>query len=978
MNTPPAPAHRLTGRALTTLVAGLAAIVGAIVGAILFVTMFVYPVGPGSDRGLSVASISTASLVFVMGLATLRTGWRDAGMRWLISPWRTAGTVGIAGGLAILLVIAMFAQRSSRNLANAAAREKHAYQVIAGIRELRSHIDESRDALLGYVITGQEKFLTISNKGDSKWAETIRELREMTSGHARRQAQLGELDARIAVEIGAMRRMADTRRDAGFEAAALLMSAEGAAKSEEIRKGLDAMAVEEQQELAVGEVKRGALGGHAFAILPAGVLVSVLLLSSSLLRLNREMATRLRGTRMLAWEKGGLELISSPATLHEVLDGLLLGVEKHLQGARCVARLLEGGQLKSAAAPSLPESFNLAFDGLTPGPAASCGPAAHFDRQVIVPDILTDPLWAEYRELAAEHGLRAAWSTPIHDHGGELLGIFCIYHRQPGRPAPAELDLIARAVDVTRIAIERKRAEEKIRNLTAGLEQRVAERTAELQAANATLGDFKAALDQHAIVAITDARGAITYANDKFSTISKYSCEELLGQDHRIINSGHHPKAFIRDLWQTIGSGQVWKGEMKNRAKDGSIYWVDSTIVPFLGPDGKPAQFITIRSDITERKRAEEALRETEERVRLATEAASIGVWERDPKSNLLRWDARMFAIYGMPATPEALVSYRDWQARVLPTDLPEQEERLQRTIAACGQDQREFHIVRASDHAVRVIQAAERVIPGANGEAARIVGVNLDITERKQSEKKIQELNANLQRQAAELLESNRELEAFSYSVSHDLRAPLRAVDGFSRMVLADYAPKLDPEGCRMLGVIRGEAQRMGQLIDDLLAFSRLSRQPIEAAGIEMEELARSVFDELTAREPNDRLRLDLCPLPPARGSEAMIRQVWVNLIGNAIKFTKEREVAEIEIGAWDGGNSGRIYYVKDNGIGFDMCYVDKLFGVFQRLHSQEEFPGTGVGLALVQRIVRRHGGRVWAEGQVGQGATFYFTLPS
>ena len=662
-----------------------------------------------------------------------------------------------------------------------------------------------------------------------------------------------------------------------------------------------------------------------------------------------------------------------------MLDGLLLGIEKHLPGARCVARLLEGGQLKSAAAPSLPESFNRAFDGLIPGPtAASCGPAAHFDRQVIVPDILTDPLWADYRELAAEHGLRAAWSTPIHDHGGELLGIFCIYHRQPGRPGSGELDLIARAAHVMRIAIERKRAEEEIRKLTAGLEQRVAERTAELQAANATLGDFKAALDRHAIVAITDARGVITYANDKFSTISKYPCEELLGQDHRLVNSGHHPKAFMRDLWQTIASGRVWKGEIKNRAKDGSDYWVDSTIVPFLGPDGKPAQFITIRSDITERKRAEEALRESEERVRLATDAARIGVWERDPKSNLLRWDARMFAIYGIPTTPEGLVSYRDWRARVLPADLPEQEERLQRTIGACGQDQREFHIVRASDHAVRVIQAAERVIPGVNGEAARIVGVNLDITERKRSEEEINELNADLQRHAAELVESNKELEAFSYSVSHDLRAPLRAVDGFSRMVLADYAPKLDEEGRRMLGVIRGEAQRMGRLIDDLLAFSRLGRQSIEATGIEMEALARSVFDELAAQEPNDRVRLDLRPLPPARGSEAMIRQVWVNLIGNAIKFTKERELAEIEIGTWDGGNSGRIYYIKDNGIGFDMRYADKLFGVFQRLHSQEEFPGTGVGLALVQRIVKRHGGRVWAEGQVGQGATFYFTLPS
>jgi two-component system sensor kinase len=224
-------------------------------------------------------------------------------------------------------------------------------------------------------------------------------------------------------------------------------------------------------------------------------------------------------------------------------------------------------------------------------------------------------------------------------------------------------------------------------------------------------------------------------------------------------------------------------------------------------------------------------------------------------------------------------------------------------------------------------------------------------------------------------VLESvNNELEAFSYSVSHDLRAPLRAISGFSQAVLEDYAPLLDDEGKRYLGLIQDNANRMGQLIDDLLTFSRLGRQSMSEAEIDMDALARSVFEELAAQEEGRRIDWTTLPVPPARGDLAMVRQVMVNLLSNAIKFTRTREVAIIEFG-YETDAEGS-YYVKDNGVGFDMQYMNKLFGVFQRLHSVTEFEGTGVGLALVNRIITRHGGRVWAEGQVGQGATFHFTL--
>ena len=373
----------------------------------------------------------------------------------------------------------------------------------------------------------------------------------------------------------------------------------------------------------------------------------------------------------------------------------------------------------------------------------------------------------------------------------------------------------------------------------------------ELRASLKEIADLKSALDEHAIVAITDPQGRITYVNDKFCAISKYAREELLGQDHRIINSGFHPTEFIRDLWTTITHGKVWKGEIKNKAKDGSFYWVDTTIVPFLDEQGKPRQYVAIRADITERKRVEQEVRQ----------------------------------------------------------------------------------------------------------------------------------LNADLERRVrertTELEAANQELEAFSYSVSHDLRAPLRGVDGYVRILKEDYADRLEAEGNRLLDVVSGEARRMGQLIDDLLAFSRLGRQPMQSAPIDLAALTRSVFERLTAAAPNPPVRLELKPLPPALGDQAMLRQVLANLIGNAIKFTRHQPAPIVAVGGSirDGEQT---CYIKDNGVGFDEAYGHKLFGVFQRLHSEAEFEGTGVGLALVQRIVQRHGGRVWAEGKLNHGATFYFTLPT
>ena len=241
----------------------------------------------------------------------------------------------------------------------------------------------------------------------------------------------------------------------------------------------------------------------------------------------------------------------------------------------------------------------------------------------------------------------------------------------------------------------------------------------------------------------------------------------------------------------------------------------------------------------------------------------------------------------------------------------------------------------------------------------------------------RLSELEQRVRDRTAQLEMMVKELEAFTYSISDDMRGPLRAIHGFCRVLMEEYPQKLDSEGKRLLNIIRTNAETMGQLIDGLLAFSRLGRQPLDQSDVPMEELASSVFGELKASEGDRDVVIELQTLPAAFGDRNMIRQVLVALIGNAFKFTRPKANAVVEIGHQETAAGMNTYYVRDNGVGFDMQYSNKLFGVFQRLHHPDEFEGTGVGLALVQRITLRHGGRVWAEGKVNEGATFYFSLP-
>ncbi|HZM03642.1 MAG TPA: PAS domain-containing protein [Candidatus Saccharimonadales bacterium] len=458
---------------------------------------------------------------------------------------------------------------------------------------------------------------------------------------------------------------------------------------------------------------------------------------------------------------------------------------------------------------------------------------AEFSRTIA----LAEPFKGDYRFLA-KNG-RIVW---IH---GEVT----VVRDAAGRPS----FLQGIGYEIT----ELKLAEEVLRRSQEDLDQLVKARTVEIMTVNKSLeseialrerveenmrqslkdlADVKSALDEHAIVAITDPKGKITYANDKFCAISKYSREELMGQDHRLINSGFHPREFMRDLWAGITQGKVWKGEILNRAKDGTLYWVDTTIVPFLGIDGKPAQYVAIRADITERKRAQERQNE--------------------------------------------------------------------------------------------------------------LMG---------------------------ELKEINEQLNQFAYVVSHDLKAPLRAISSLADWLITDYGDKVGEAGREQFAMLLGRTKRMNSLVDGILRYSRITRQHEEQVTVDVNVLLREVSEMLS---PPPGMVLHIAPgLPTVQCERTRLTQVFENLISNAVKYMG-KPAGDIYVGCEDAGRHWK-FSVRDTGPGIEERYFEKIFQIFQTLAARDDRESTGIGLAIVKKNVELSGGRVWVESKPGEGSAFFFLIP-
>jgi PAS domain S-box-containing protein len=407
------------------------------------------------------------------------------------------------------------------------------------------------------------------------------------------------------------------------------------------------------------------------------------------------------------------------------------------------------------------------------------------------------------------------------------------------------------------------------------------------------------------------------------------------------------------------------------RRRDGSELPVEISLSPV--PMARDGEVIAVIRDVTARRRADEARRASELKFRGLVDAAPDGIVIVGGDGRIDLVNVQAARLFGY--TPDELVGQE--VERLIPERVRGAHVRHRTGYVAApttrpmgaGMDL----VGRRKDGTEFPVEIS--LSPMTTSEGTLVISVIRDVTERKRTEERIQRLNEDLRGRVAELDAVNQELEAFSYSVSHDLRAPLRGIDGFSQALLEDYEDKLDDEGRDYLRRIRAASQRMAELIDDLLDLSRVTRQEMRRERVDLTGLARTVAAQLERSDPARMVEWRIEGDVTTLGDGALLRLVLENLLGNAWKFTSKQPSARIEFGAipHEGGTA---YVVRDNGVGFDMAHAGKMFGAFQRLHAMHEFPGTGIGLAIVQRVVHRHGGRVWAEAAPGQGATFYFTV--
>ena len=943
-------------------------------------------------------------------------------------------TTVLVGAAAVLLGMVVMLLHEFRQRQEAEFWVTHTYHVLDSSESLLSAIKGAEASQRGFLLTGDETYLAPYDDAVGAVPGRLRELQELIADNSRQQARLMEISRLADERMARLGRTIELYKSAHITTAlAQIRTGQGRQAMDQLRIAVNAFRGEEldllERRQAAADVEasreRWVLG------LGCGALIALLVLASAVI--ERDTVRR---------EEITAQVRRHADLLEQAHDSLL------------TCRLGGGIAYWSRGAETL---FGYTREEAVGHPPHELLQSSHpYGMERIDALLERDGRWQGELTQIAKDGrkliVEAQWTVAVDARGDKTV------------------------LEANRDITERKQAEGANLLLATAIEQ-----AAET-------------------VVVTDRKGTIQYVNPAFTRTTGYGREEALGQNPRVLKSGQHDAAFYRQLWSTLEAGRLWHGEFINRRKDGILFAEEATIAPVRAASGEITNYIAIKSDITERRKAQDALRESEMMLRFFVRHAPAAIamldremrylvvserwmtdyhlgnrnvegqnhyelfpeiperWkeihrrclsgalercEEDPfpradgHIDWVRWEVRPWrriddSIGGIIIFSELITERKQAEAALAESELRYRElfERSESALAVyeiiydaqrtpC--DFRYININPAFERSTtrkssQVIgRTAREVTPeienywiklfgkvAITGEPAvfehyarhlgryysgiayslranQVAVSFMDFTERKQAEEEVRHLNVELEERVrlrtAELESANRELEAFAHSVSHDLRAPLRGIDGWSLALLEDCNERLDPQGRKYLDRVRSEAQRMGKLIDDLLHLSRVGRAEMVYGPVDLTGLAQTMVDRLREANPGRSIEFIIAPALKCTGDARLLEVALTNLFENAAKFTCPVGSARIEFGQIEpSGNP--TFFVRDNGVGFDMTYAKMLFAPFQRLHKTSEFPGTGIGLATVQRVIHRHGGRIWADAKVGAGATFYFTL--
>jgi len=943
-------------------------------------------------------------------------------------------TAVLASAAVVLAGMVLLLLRDFRRTQDAQAWVVHTYRVINSAESLMSTMKDAERGERGFLLTGDENYLVPYDSAVAAFPKGLEELKDLTSDNPRQQARLVEINQLTEERLSVLRHAIELRKASEADAAlALVRYGRGEPAMDKLRSTLDMVVSEERQLLVArtGEAEVRASRGRWVLGLGSGALVLLLVFASVVI--ERETVRREEITQALRRHADLLE------QAHDSLFTWPPGgaINYWSRGAET----LFGYTREEAVGRSSHELLQ------TVHPLGMAQIDALLERDGEWNGELTQTT-KDGRKLIVE----AAWTLVMDAEGNKTV------------------------LEANRDITERKRAETQNLLLATAIEQ-----AAET-------------------VVITNRDAKIQYVNPAFSRTTGYTRGEAIGRNPRVLKSGQHDAKFYQEMWATLTAGKLWRGEFTNRRKDGTLYMEEATIAPVRDASGEITNYIAIKSDITERKRAEIALRESERMLRLFVRHAPAAIAMLDREMRYLAVSQRWMADYRLgdrdlrglshyevfPEMPErwkeihqrclagaverckedafprpdGTTDWLSWEVRPwrkidgsiggiiifseLITERKEAKDALQeselryrqlfeRAESALGVyemvfdtegNPSDFRFLNVNPAFERMtgLKASEilghtalEITPGleeywiklfnqvaTTGKPAvfeqytqplaryyagtaysprphQVAVTFMDVSERKRAEEEVRLLNLELEQRVrartTALEAANRELEAFAHSVSHDLRAPLRGIDGWSQALLEDYGESLDAQGHKYLDRVRSEAQRMGTLIDDLLHLSRVGRAELVPSAVDLTSLAETIVTRLKETHSGRIIEFTIAPQLKCTGDARLLEIALTNLLDNAVKFTGPRTPARVEFGQTNNQDSPA-FFVRDNGVGFDMAYSRMLFAPFQRLHKTSEFAGTGIGLATVQRVIHRHGGRIWAEARVGEGATLYFTI--